>query len=197
MKFLSLTLLIAACTVASCGNDSATTQKIAQEKHQAAWIDSFREFRNAVYQRNKPKVKDYMQFPLSDSNNNIWYMVYDGAEEKTASLANTVKPFTEKDFDRYYDSLFTKRFINCILKLKTEELVKREQVATQSFTEGNTTYIMYATYDKRESRLILNLLSTRLHKVDDETEKIEFSEVYIFDIPADGKIQFKKLELAG
>src|SRR5687768_10916625 len=112
MKLHAFILSMAVYAVAACGNDSTTTQKIASnpQERDSAWIDSFREFRNAVYQRNKPKVKEYVDFPLLDSNNNIWYLVYAGADEKTASLSNTVKPFTEKDFDTYFDSLFTKRF---------------------------------------------------------------------------------------
>lgn len=208
MKISSLAVIVVSCFIISCNNNSTGTSTInpennlIQKKHQTPdtvkWIDSFRAFRDAVYQKDKEKVKQFIDFPIMGNNNYIWYLVYAGDEKKFDALPKTIKPFTEKDFNAYFDSLFPKRFINCILKLKTEELWKKGEIQTKELKEGNTSYIMYATFDKQENKLSLNLSARSPYKNDDgETEASEFSEIYQFEILSNGKIKFKQIDLAG
>ncbi|MBO9200914.1 MULTISPECIES: hypothetical protein [Niastella] len=216
MKSITLPLTVLICFVVSCGNHStpisnskkeATTPaaqaNTAMETNQAGqdttqWIDNFRTFRDAVYQKNKEKVKQFIDFPIMNGNNNIWYLVYGGVDEKVNSLSDSVKPFTEKDFDQYFESLFPKRFINCLLKIKSEELFKKGEVQTKEIKDGNTTYVLSATFDKSENTLSLNLNSTAPYKTDDgEIDKSEFSEIYLFTVLSNGKLKFVRVEMAG
>lgn len=216
MRSITVPVTVLICFVVSCGNhstDISQNKKIAPtpalkantvaESNQShldtiKWIDSFRAFRDAVYQRNKEKVKQFIDFPIMNDNNHIWYLIDGGPDEKISSLSDPIKPFTEKDFDKYYDSLFTKRFITCILKIKTEDLWKNSEVQTKAIKDGNTTYIMYATFDKSNNTLSLNLNSNSPFKTDNgEMESAEFSEIYVFTVLSNGKIKFVKVELAG
>ena len=36
------------------------------------WINNFKEFRNAVYKKDKAKVKKFINFPILSSGNQIW-----------------------------------------------------------------------------------------------------------------------------
>lgn len=215
MRSITLPLIVLICFVVSCGNHStgtsnknnvatppATQENIVIKPSQPVqdstkWIEDFRAFRDAVYQRDKEKVKHFIDFPIVGENNNIWYLVLAG-DDKINSLSQSVKPFTEKDFDKYFDQLFPKRFINCLLKIKSDELYKTGGNATKAIKDGNTTYVLYATFDKSDNTLSLNLNSTAPYKTDDgEIERSEFSEIYLFDILNNGKIKFRRVEMAG
>ena len=214
MKSIALPLTVLICFVVSCGNHStgisnnkkATTSPSSQEntvtepnapgRDTTKWIDNFRTFRDAVYQRNKEKVKQFFDFPVMNPGNEIWYLAYGGVENKVN--ADDIKPFTEKDFDRYVDSLFPKRFINCLLKIKSEELWKTGRAETKGIKDGNTTYVLYATFDKSDNTLTLNLNSNSPYKINDtEWESAEGSEIYIFSVLGNGKIKFVRVALAG
>ncbi|MDX2049267.1 MAG: hypothetical protein SFU87_20955, partial [Chitinophagaceae bacterium] len=42
------------------------------------WISNFRQFREAVYHRNKQQAKAFVDFPIMNDNNEIWHLVYKG-----------------------------------------------------------------------------------------------------------------------
>lgn len=215
MRSITLPLTVLICFVVSCGNHStgsannkkAATSPATQDNSVTApnqagldttkWIDNFRTFRDAIYQRDKEKVKHFFDFPVMNPGNEIWYLVYAG-DNKEYALSDAIKPFTEKDFDKYFDSLFPKRFINCLLKIKSEELWKTGRVQTKEIKDGNTTYILYATFDKSDNTLTLNLNSNSPYKINDtEWESAEGSEIYIFTVLSNGTIKFARVALAG
>jgi hypothetical protein len=216
MRSITLPLIVILCFVVSCSNHStrttnnkkieafpATQENTVTEPNQPGqdttkWIDNFKEFRDAVYQKDKEKVKQFVDFPIIGEGNGIWYLVYEGVDNKVNSLSDSVKPFTEKDLDKYFDSLFPKRFINCLLKIKSEELWEKGSVSTKEIKSGNTTYVMYATFEKSDSMLSLNLNSNSPFKTDDgEWDSSEFSEIYQFTVLSNGKIKFLRVQLAG
>ena len=59
------------------------------------WVNSFREFRNAVYHHDKKKTKQFIDFPIMNYGNEIWYLVYMGDDKKTNQIEDNIKPFTE------------------------------------------------------------------------------------------------------
>ena len=162
------------------------------------WIDHFREFRTAVYQQDKNKVKSFIDFPIMNDNNEIWDMVYQG--KGGPLLSDKIKPFTEKDFDLHYNKLFTKRFIAALLKIKTDELYTKGETETVTLHDGAaTTYKIIASFDKQAHLLQLNLASdTIIKNASGEVEDGgEYNEIYYFIITAAGKIKFKQIRLAG
>lgn len=78
------------------------SNSISRQLDSLTWIQSFREFRDAVYRDDKTKVKSFFDFPVMNQNNEIWYLVYDQNEIQTNRLTGRVKPFTGSDFDKYF-----------------------------------------------------------------------------------------------
>lgn len=215
MKSIALPLTLLICFVVSCGNHSTgisnkktTTSPALQENavttsnapapDTTQWIEHFRAFRDAVYQGNKEKVKSFFDFPVMNEQNGIWYQAYAGDEKKFDSIGDSIRPFTEKDFDTYFNSLFPKRFITCLLKIKSEELLKTGKAETKEMKIGNTTYVLYATFDKAENTLTLILHSNSPYKINDtEWEAAEYSEMYEFAVSKNGTIKFVRAMQAG
>ena len=148
MKIRHLQAFVVSCLLISCGNHA--TQPVIKENAQketaqpapgnsdtAKWIDSFREFRDAVYQRKKEKVKLFIGFPIA--SHEIWYLV--GDDSKINVQTDESIPFTEKDFDKYYSKLFFKEFVNCLLKVKTEVLYKSGEYQTPAIMTTAATLI--------------------------------------------------------
>lgn len=167
----------------------------SQQSDSVNWISSFREFRDAVYHHDKIKTKQFIDFPIMNYGNEIWYLVYIRDEKKTDQIQNKIKPFTEKDFDQYFDRLFPLRFIKGILKIKSEEFYKKGQTETVSLSEGtNTIYRIIATFDKANNTFNLNLSSKTYYKDDDDGES---SIDYQFKVLKNGQIKFLQIRLAG
>src|SRR4051812_12529117 len=98
MKSITLPLTVLICFVVSCGNhstgtsnnkkveptpatqDNSVTEPKQPGQDTTKWIDNFRTFRDAVYQRNKEKVKQFFEFPVMNPGNELWYLVYSGNE---------------------------------------------------------------------------------------------------------------------
>jgi hypothetical protein len=129
-----------------------TEAQSMQKNDTTKWIESFREFREAIYQNNMEKVKSFIDFPIMNENNEIWYLVYDDNEQQISKLADSTKPLTEKDFDNNFDKIFDSKFINAILKIKTNELYKNKNFETTEFKEDSTTYKMFANFDDKPER---------------------------------------------
>lgn len=164
------------------------------------WINNFKEFRNAVYKKDKAKVKKFINFPVLSSGNQIWYLAYNGNEKALNLLNDKTKPFTEKDFYLYFDKIFSKLFINAILKIKTNELNNKGETESIELNDGKaTTYKMIATFEKSAHSLSLNLASNTIEK-DTNGEILdggEFNIIYQFEISSTGQLKIKQVELAG
>jgi hypothetical protein len=182
------------------GIESTIAASPSGQKDKVNWIDNFRKFRTAVYQGDKATVKSFFTFPVTNSNNEIWYLIYAGNEKLEKKLTNKAKPFTGQDFDKYYDKLFSKQFITCIQKIKTDELYKKGETETVEFNNGkDVTYKMIATFDKKSRVLNLNLASNTVIK-DANGEVLdggEFNVVYLFKITDSGQLRFTGLAIAG
>jgi hypothetical protein len=161
------------------------------------WIESFNEFRTALYQNDKTRLKSFFKFPVLDENNEIWYLIED--EHQLTFVKGQIKPLTETDFNSYYFKIFDQYFTNSILKIKTKELFDKGKYETIMLTDENISYNISATFDKELKQLILNFYTEEKFEIDNtgEYEKAEFSKIYYFDILPNNKIQFKKVRLAG
>jgi hypothetical protein len=161
------------------------------------WVDSFREFRNAVYTNDRNKIKTFIDFPLKDQFNGIWHLA---CGEYYKNIPDTIIPFTEQDFDKYSDKLFSKRFINTILKIKSEEFYKDKTVETLTFKEDScTTYKMSGTFEPTHCILTLNLFSNSVTK-DDNGQQVDYdgelSIIYTFVVLQSGQIKLMEIRLA-
>ncbi len=160
------------------------------------WLESFNDFRNALYQNDKTKLKPFFTFPVIDENNEIWYLVED--EHQLSFLGGKAKPFTEKDFDSYYFKIFNQHFVKGLLKIKAKELYNKGEYETIMLSGGaDLSYKIFATFDKKANQIILNFYTEENYEITNgEYEKSEFSRIYYFDI-SNNKLQFNKVRLAG
>lgn len=153
------------------------------------WIDDFKNFREAVYQGQRLKVKTYFDFPVQNEHNELWWLVTAPGE----SEQDISKPFTEKDFDKGYDKIFTREFIKALLKLKSADLYANGEAESIGLKEGATSYKVYAGFDKDSKTLTLNLAFNTAT----EEEGGEYNVIYTFSILPSGRLKFKQLNLAG
>lgn len=204
----NLLIILLAAVIYSCGNKSPgnTPQPTADSTtHKAdtlnsSWINNFRELRNAVYQNDVNKIKTYFNFPVLNYGNEIWSVVLtDSTDIFTGFNRDTIVPFTEKDFTKYYKKLFTKEFINGILKIKSDELFKTNSASTESFNSDSvTTYTMIASVNKENNTL--NLVLSFNTPIEDEDGNVDPGEAgigYTFTIQSDGHLIFKEIRIAG
>jgi hypothetical protein len=186
--------------ISPSGHISFSEHASTMRQDNLSWLNDFRAFRDAVFLRNKTRVKTFIDFPIMNESNEIWYLVSGGYEKKAGQFSDKTRPFTASDFDKYFDKLFSKRFINSILKIKSEELYKNGEYETVELKEGNaTTYKMYATVYKDKKALSLHVWSNTVHK--DENGEVldggEYSIIYNFTIAESGQLKFVQVRLAG
>ena len=126
-------LFITSCsenkTIDTPGNDTINSKMApiltSAQTIGTLWIESFREFRNAVFQSNKYKAKEYFNFPVLNVNNEIWYLTTDYDLRGDIFITDSLKPFTDKDFDKFFYKIFPTNFVKAFLKVKTDELYKK------------------------------------------------------------------------
>ena len=174
---------------------------LEQKVDEDTLIESFREFRNALYQKNKVKVKTFIDFPIYNENNEIWYLENIADEEFLKKLTEKITPFPESEFDKHFDKIFSKLFISGILKIKSEILFNKGEYETIELTEKDTKYKIYANYYKKSNEIVLNLATESPIKVNDVEndviEKSEFNVIYFFKIENGENIKFKQIRIAG
>jgi hypothetical protein len=169
-------------------------------KSKTSWINDFNELRIALYQNNHKFIKKYFTFPIIDSSSQIWITVVPEDEVDGVYESKKIVPFTEKDFDHYFNKLFSKRFINGLLKIKSNILYSTGEASSPIFKESDTlSYAVHAYFDKKTNLLSINFAFNRVYK--DETGEVldggESSVIYFFTITKDGRLSFQEIMLAG
>lgn len=178
--------------------DSTNTLVPFKQKDTTFWVDNFRQFRDALYKNDKTKAKEFLDLPFHTEGNEIWYLAYSDNEKATDKLNEIVKLFTEKDFDKYFNKIFTKQLVKCFLKIKTDDLYKTGKSESPEIKDSSTTYILYATFDKTDKTIELNLATRTPYKISDtETEIGETNFIYRFQVLINGHIKLKRILIAG
>ena len=201
---LLLVVGIYSCSNTSSGNTpQATADSITHKPDtlNSSWINNFRNLRTAIYQDDINKIKAYFRFPVLNTNNEIWSVALaDPDDTVTGVSSDTLIPFTEKDFDKYYKKLFTKEFIAGISKIKSDELFKKNETSTDMLTaDSATNYSMLASINKENNTLNLILLFNTDVK-DENGNDLDAGESgigYTFVIQNDGHLIFKEIRIAG
>jgi hypothetical protein len=203
-KLFTLIILVSCSTTfaqtkkANFKADSTKTLAPFKQKDTIYWVENFREFRDAIFQRNKAKAKVFFNFPINDFTQSIKQLVYDEDPETFQKSGNSIYIFTETDFSKYFDKIFPKNFVKSLLKVKTDELYKKGTYEIK-FKEGFTTYTLHVIFDKITNTLELQFNSDTEHK-DEKGELLddsEFSIIYYFEITKQGHIKFKEIRIAG
>ena len=178
--------------------DSSINSMSINKSDSIYWVDNFRQFRDAIYQNNKTKAKNYFDFPIDNGTNDLWYVVLENSNRSLSTFKDSSNLFTENDFDKNFNNLFSVQFIHSFLKIKMNELYVNGESISPDFTEDSTTYRMHATYSKIEKTIDLSLnINSSLKISETEFDPYESSFIYQFEILKNGQIKFKKLFIAG
>jgi hypothetical protein len=201
MKIIALLIIIA---MTSCGNninvpensftnrDSANTN-LENHIDTSGWIENFRAFRDAVYRKDKIKMKQFFKFPIM--HNEVWYFVEADKKDLPDPETDDVKPFTEKDYDKYYDRFFGELFTKALLKIKTAELAGNHHFETPVLRDEVTEYKLNATVDKETKTLTLFLTANTTEG--ESGEVYESSTWYNFEIINNRDIKLFQITMAG
>jgi len=169
-----------------------------KQKDTAYWVDNFRQFRDALYKNDKSKAKEFLDFPFRNEGNEIWYLAYSDNEKVTNKLNQTLKPFTEIDFDKYFGKIFTTQLVKCFLKIKVDDLYKNGKSQSPEIKDSLNTYKLYTTYDKVSKTIELNFATNTPYKISDtEYEAGEANFIYQFVVLKNGHIKLKRILIAG
>ena len=169
-----------------------------KQKDTTYWVDNFRQFRDALYRNDKAKAKEFLDLPFQNEGNEIWYLAYSDNEKATDKLNENVKPFTEKDFDKYFNKIFTKELVKCFLKIKTDDLYKNGESESPEFKDSLNTYKLYVTFDKKRKIIELNFATNNPFKISDtEYDAAEANFIYQFKILKNGHIKLKQISIVG
>ncbi|WP_431291592.1 hypothetical protein [Pedobacter sp. P26] len=166
------------------------------------WIDDFKNFRRAVYLKDKAKLKTYFNFPIvADENSSLWFIVQLSETEwkKRKAKYAQAELFYEEDFDLHFEKIFNADFSKTLMKIKTDKLFNDHHSESPVFTVTDYTYQMLADVQQGDTVLYLNM-SFGNNGVDENGKKVsegEYNNIYMFNI-VDGKtILFKGLTMAG
>lgn len=173
------------------------TGAIKQHHGVNTWIDDFRNFRNAVNDKDIPKLKSYFNFPLNADSTQIWYAIFD-TEEELKKVRNGSQLFTEKDFERYSSKLFRPAFVRSLLKIKSAKVFDKGAYNSPEFNDTDGDYYMIVTFNKDSQTLSINLayLSGNDENGDYVSEG-EHNIIYDFDIIDNKYLRFKRIMIAG
>ena len=180
--------------------DSVADRSTPAPPKDSTWIDGLRTFRQALYQHDIAGAARFVDFPILNPQNNIWFLAYGFDEKATAALPATTKPFTRADFATYFNKIFPPDFTTALLKLKTDTLYQTGYAQSPELRKNKTTtYRLTAELDKETQILRLNL-HTNIIEIEPNGDVIDGGEstiIYEFKIIGGKDIRFVQLMLAG
>lgn len=155
----------------------------SSETANSKWQGNFLDLREAIMNGDKKALKNFVDFPIKNPGNEIWYV----ADSKFVMelSPDEIKPFTEKDYDRYFSSIFTIDLRRTIKELDPNELfINLKSSSPEIAVVGNSRSKLEASLDKSKNELTLSMITA-------SSEFGKFSIDYIFGITHDQKIEFK------
>ncbi|WP_316795589.1 hypothetical protein [Pedobacter agri] len=168
------------------------------------WVDDFKNFRQAIYIKDKAKLKTYFNFPVvATEDSSLWYLVQLNDSEwqkRKAKYGSKADSFFEEDFDKYFDAIFDADFTITIMKVKMDKLLSDQHAESPQFTSNDYTYQMLVDFYVEEQNALYLNMSFGNTAVDENGEKVsegEHNNIYIFQVIDGKKIIFKKFTVAG
>lgn len=140
-----------------------------------------------IIDNEKDKIKAYFDFPIISDD--IWYKVLGDNQEKYSD-----KEFNKKDFDIYFNQLFTNEFKQCLSKIDFDQLSIHKHYETE--------YIHYKENDYQvKSNVSIILLDNELKiefrsltQVD--AKEYEHTEIFTFALQ-NCQLKFVSFTMAG
>jgi hypothetical protein len=160
-----------------------------QSSDSTKWTANFLEFIKAVTAGDKKAVKFFIDFPIKNKGNEIWYL----ADSRLVMEISPkeIKPFTEADFDKYFSSIFALDLRKTLEKLDVEEFFKTNKSASPQIevVKGSKSKLE-ATFDNSKQKIIVALVTTLT-----EQANSKFTIYYQFDVLNDQTIKFREVRV--
>lgn len=161
------------------------------------WIDAFKDLCSAIETDDVAKQKSYFSFPINADTTQIWYAVYDQVEQDKwpSPLPAT---FSEADYERYHNHLFSPDFRNGLAKIDIEHLAKDGNYTTPMFNENTIPYYLAVHINKSNQSLQFTLSYAGQH--DEQGNYVsegEYALIYLFKIEDGKSLRFDKMLFAG
>jgi len=172
----------------------------AKDIDASTWIYDFKNFRQAVYTKDKAKVKTYFDFPVGGEDWGSLVTFSDKEVQKREKALKHPELFYEADFDQYFDRIFDEDFISCIMKIKTAVLYKSNHAESPEIITDGQIIKLIVDHDTTDFNAIQLNMSYANNAVDENGEAVsegEHNVIYIFEIIDHRKIKFKKKVFAG
>src|SRR5262245_9353827 len=150
------------------------------------WKDSFLELSKAIRAGNKDAVKSFIDFPIKNNGNEIWYLADPRLVREIRP--DKIKPFTETDFDKYFSSIFTLDLRETLEKLDTGQFFKthkgsRPEIVVVKDTKSK----LEASFDGAKHKITLTMVT--------DLGNSKFRVYYRLDVLNDEKIRFRQVHL--
>ncbi|HEU4609437.1 MAG TPA: hypothetical protein VFS31_15075 [Chitinophagaceae bacterium] len=164
---------------------AVATKSLRQPGDATAWTADLIRFRTALLSHDKKTVKSFFHFPILDKGNDIWF-VADNHLVTKLNQRETV-PFTETDFDQYYNSILAIDFRKTLEKIDVNQLAKTHRAkSTEIEIVPGSKSFMIATWDQAHNLLTLEIFSK-------SPGFGQFSFQYHFTISNETTITFKEI----
>jgi hypothetical protein len=181
----------------SCKEGANSIQsQVTKNKNQSAVNEldtlkiQFNQFKRFVIEGKISDVKVFFDFPVKGDD--LWYKVLDDKEVEK-HLGN---PFTEKDFEIYFDNIFINSFKECLSDIDVQKLFDSGKFSSKSVTSKENDYLVKsqieATYSNGELKLVFNSV------IQNNTSEFEaeHTEGYTFKV-LDYRLKFATFYMAG
>ena len=152
------------------------------------WAAQFKELQKAFLEKDKTQIKTFIKNPIISESNSIWHLL----EIDVTKNDNTEVPFTNKDFEKYHNLIFSPIFLELFQKIDFNEFYVKGNYETKFIKKGKERYKMICS--KVEDIYILNLYSEA--EYEEGMGNMEFSVIYEFKI-INQKLKLIDIQLAG
>jgi len=162
---------------------------VGQNSDRSKWTDNFLELKKAITTGDRNKVKSFIDFPIKNKGNEIWYL----ADSKLVMEINPkeIKPFTETDFDKYFSSIFALDLRKTLEKLNDEEFFKTNKSTSPEIeVVKDSKSKLEASYDKAKHKMTFALVTFIAGQ-----RNSKFTIYYQFDVLNDEEIKFRQVHV--
>ena len=143
------------------------------------WLENLNILQNAIAQGDKEKIKNFISFPFNnpDGGNDIWKVALKGKEQE-----HKRQDFQSKDFDDYFDNLFTASIRAEIHKINLLNLDKENISQSISTLENGETVKIVLSKDYINHEAHLTMMISNYGSKTNLSKDINNTIVYIFKI---------------
>lgn len=181
-------------------NDTSIIASDTIVNNENKYLLEFLKLRNYIYKSQKDSIEHF--FLLNNNNhensNAFWYLALAGHNDSLYQIKSSTI-FTKRDFDKYFNNLFSQQFIKSLLKIRSKELFENGIYSTVHLFEKEDDgcreeYWIDAVFDKKSNNLKLQYNNYEYNDNDRIGESlIEYDFIY----DKDCNLKFYKLILAG